>query len=332
MLWLHRVLLNLSIYESFIEWTKVVVLPGFGSLPLYTVASFFFQEIAREAIINKASSLAYNFMLAIFPAIIFVFTLIPYIPINNFQEQLLDFVELILPNNAYLAVESTLLDIVKNQNSGLLSVGFLLATFFSTNGMSTLMLAFNKASLVTESRSWGKQRLVAIALTLVTIIALVLGMSFYTAASYFLSYLQMNLEFHNDFWLFLINSTRWIILFSIYFITVSILYKFGPASTRKWKFFSPGATLATLLAILTFSLFTYYINNFGAYNKLYGSIGTLIVIMIWMYLNSLILLVGFELNASITLSKQNIKIIPPKKLNSFRNDEVEEVKFNQTND
>ena len=260
-------------------------------------------------------------------AIIFVFTLIPYIPINNFQEQLLDFVELILPNNAYLAVESTLLDIVKNQNSGLLSVGFLLATFFSTNGMSTLMLAFNKASLVTESRSWGKQRLVAIALTLVTIIALVLGMSFYTAASYFLSYLQMNLEFHNDFWLFLINSTRWIILFSIYFITVSILYKFGPASTRKWKFFSPGATLATLLAILTFSLFTYYINNFGAYNKLYGSIGTLIVIMIWMYLNSLILLVGFELNASITLSKQNIKIIPPKKLNSFRNEEVEEEKI-----
>lgn len=324
MLWLHRVLLNLSIYESFIEWTKTVVLPGFGSLPLYTVASFFFKEIARESIINKASSLAYNFMLAIFPGIIFVFTLIPYIPIDNFQEQLLDFVELILPNNAYLAVESTLLDIVKNQNGGLLSVGFLLATFFSTNGMSTLMLAFNKASLITESRSWGKQRLVAIALTLVTIIALVLGMSIYTTASYFLSYLQKTLDFHNDFWLFLINSTRWTILFGIYFITVSILYKFGPASTKKWKFFSPGATLATILAILTFSLFTYYINNFGAYNKLYGSIGTLIVIMIWMYLNSFILLIGFELNASITLSKQSIKIVPPKKFNSFRSEEAEQ--------
>lgn len=324
MLWLHRVLLNLSIYESFIEWTKTVVLPGFGSLPLYTVASFFFKEIARESIINKASSLAYNFMLAIFPGIIFVFTLIPYIPIDNFQEQLLDFVELILPDNAYLAVESTLLDIVKNQNGGLLSVGFLLATFFSTNGMSTLMLAFNKASLITESRSWGKQRLVAIALTLVTIIALVLGMSIYTTASYFLSYLQKTLDFHNDFWLFLINSTRWTILFGIYFITVSILYKFGPASTKKWKFFSPGATLATILAILTFSLFTYYINNFGAYNKLYGSIGTLIVIMIWMYLNSFILLIGFELNASITLSKQSIKIVPPKKFNSFRSEEAEQ--------
>lgn len=324
MLWLHRVLLNLSIYESFIEWTKTVVLPGFGSLPLYTVASFFFKEIARESIINKASSLAYNFMLAIFPGIIFVFTLIPYIPIDNFQEQLLDFVELILPNNAYLAVESTLLDIVKNQNGGLLSVGFLLATFFSTNGMSTLMLAFNKASLITESRSWGKQRLVAIALTLVTIIALVLGMSIYTTASYFLSYLQKTLDFHNDFWLFLINSTRWTILFGIYFITVSILYKFGPASTKKWKFFSPGATLATILAILTFSLFTYYINNFGAYNKLYGSIGTLIVIMIWMYLNSFILLIGFELNASITLSKQSIKIVATKKFNSFRSEEAEQ--------
>lgn len=318
MSWLHRILLKLKFYASFIEWTKGVVLPGFGSLPLYTVGSFFFKEIARESILNKASSLAYNFMLAIFPGIIFVFTLIPYIPINNFQEQLLDFVEIVLPNNAYVAVESTLLDIVKNQNGGLLSVGFVLATFFATNGMSTLMLAFNKASLISESRTWGKQRLVAIALTFIIISALTLGMVTYTVASYFIGYLQRNIEFNKAFWSVVIQTSRWLILFGIYFFTVSILYRFGPASTKKWRFFNPGATLATILAILTFSGFTYYINNFGAYNKLYGSIGTLIVIMIWLYLNSLILLVGFELNASITLSKQSIKIVQYKKQNSFK--------------
>jgi len=316
--WAHRTLLRLKPYWLFIEWTKSVVLPGFGSLPLYTVATFFFQEIARESILNKASSLAYNFMLAIFPGIIFLFTLIPYIPIDNFQEQLLEFTRVIMPENAYLTVESTLEDIVKNQNSGLLSVGFILATFFATNGVSSLMLAFNKASLIAESRTWGHQRLVAIGLTLMIIIALTMGMTIFTAAGYVVGYLKENITINAAFWGFVIAAARWLILFGIYFFAVSILYKFGPASSRRWKLFSPGAMLATILAILTFSGFAFYINNFNAYNKLYGSIGTLIVIMIWIYLNSLILLVGFELNASIALSKQSIKIVKPRAFNSFK--------------
>ncbi|SEK93727.1 YihY/virulence factor BrkB family protein [Parapedobacter koreensis] len=320
MSWAHRILLKFQPYCHFVEWTKSVVLPGFGSLPLYTVATFFFQEIARESILNKASSLAYNFMLAIFPGIIFLFTLIPYIPIANFQQQLLDFMEVIMPENAFLAVESTLEDIVKNQNSGLLSVGFILATFFATNGVSSLMLAFNKASLLIESRSWGHQRLAAIGLTLMIIIALTVGMTIFTVAGYVIGYLRETIAFNAAFWRFVITASRWLILFGIYFFTVSILYKFGPASSRKWKLFSPGAMLATILAILTFSGFAFYINNFNAYNKIYGSIGTLIVIMIWLYLNSLILLVGFELNASIALSKQSIKIVRPRKLNSFKTD------------
>ncbi len=320
MAWLHKILLKFKPYALFIEWTKVVVLPGFGSLPLYTVATFFFQEIARESILNKASSLAYNFMLAIFPGIIFLFTLIPYIPIENFQEQLLDFMELVMPENAYLAVETTLLDVVKNQNSGLLSAGFILATFFSTNGMSTLMLAFNKSSLIAESRSWGRQRLIAIGLTIMIILALTIGMGTFTVAGYVITYLRNTFEIDASFWRSVISASRWIILVGVYFMAVSLLYKFGPASTKKWKFINPGATLATLLAIITFSGFAFYINNFNAYNKLYGSIGTLIVIMIWLYLNSLILLVGFELNASIELSKQSVKIVNPKKQNSLRSE------------
>lgn len=317
--WLYRQLCKLRTYRLFLEWTKGVSLPGFGNLPLYTVGSFFFQEIARESIVNKASSLAYNFMLAIFPGIIFLFTLIPYIPIENFQEQLLEFMQVIMPTNAYLAVESTLFDIVKNQHGGFLSVGFILATFFSTNGMSALMLSFNKSSLISESRTWGQQRLVAIGLTLLVIVALGLGMTVFTLASYVIAYLEDHFHANASIWNFLIKTARWLILFGIYFLTVSMLYKFGPASTKKWRFFSPGATLATILAILTLSAFAYYINHFGAYNKLYGSIGTLIVIMIWIYINSLILLIGFELNASIALSKQSIKIVKPRrKFNVFK--------------
>lgn len=321
MSWLHRKLLKFKPYDLFIEWTKILVLPGFGKLPLYTVALFFFQEIGRESLLNKASSLAYSFMLAIFPGIIFLFTLIPYIKvfIEDFQEQLLEFMQMILPVDAYNTIESTLLDIVTNQNSRLLSFGFVMAMIFATNGIHSLMAAFNKSSLVLENRSFIKQRIVALALTIMIIMALTVGMGIVTFASFVIRHIRNNLEITNAFWTWLIDVTRWIILLGIYFFTLSILYKYGPSSSKKWNFFSPGATLATILAALTFWGFAFYINNFNTYNKLYGSIGTLIVIMIWLYLNSLILLVGFELNASIALSKQSIKIVKPR-FNSFKSE------------
>src|SRR5690606_31009939 len=171
---LQHFLLKFKPYVYFVEWPKVVVLPVFGCLPLYTVAVFFFQEIAREALLNKASSLAYNFLLAIFPAIIFLFTLIPYIPVDNFQEQLLSFISLVLPENAYETIRTTLEDIVINQNRGLLSFGFVAALLFATNGLTSLMTAFNKASLISENRGWVKQRFVSIILSFMIITALVI--------------------------------------------------------------------------------------------------------------------------------------------------------------
>lgn len=317
MIWLHKILCKLRPYRLLIEWTKVIILPGFSPLPLYTVATFFFQEISKDSLVNKASSLAYNFMLAIFPGIIFLFTLIPYIPINGFQDQLMELISLILPGNAYLAVESTLEDIIKIQNSSLLSFGFFASLFFATNGIHTLMQTFNKSSLIIESRSWLRQRLVALTLTLLMVSALVLGLIIIIAGEYVFTYLQSELSFKDSFWVYVVDTARWLTLTLIYFITISMLYRYGPATPKKWQFFSAGSWLATILAVLTFWGFSFYIQNFGNYNKVYGSIGTLIVIMIWLYLNSLIILIGFELNASIDLSKRSIKIVKPN-FNSFK--------------
>lgn len=317
MIWFHQLLLKFRPYYLLIEWTKVLILPGFSPLPLYTVATFFFQEIGKDELINKASSLAYNFMLAIFPAIIFLFTLIPYIPITHFQDQLMSLIALVLPVEAYDAVKLTLLDIVSNQNSKLLSFGFLFALIFSTNGVHNLMQAFNKSSLITETRPWLKQRLVALYLTLLIAFALIFAIVVMTIGEYILSLLKSELVFKDVFWIYLLNLGRWLILIIVYFVTISVLYRYGPAHHKKWRFFSAGSWMATILAILTFWGFSYYINNFGNYNKLYGSIGTLIVLMIWLYLNSLIILVGFELNASIDLSKRSIRIVKPQ-FNSFK--------------
>jgi membrane protein len=310
--WIHQQLLKLKIYSLFIEWTKVCVLPGFSPLPLYTVATFFFREIGKDTLVNKASSLAYNFMLAIFPAIIFLFTLIPYIPKRiGFQEQLMKILALVLPNNAFNAFETTIKEIVNIENGSLLSLGFFLSVFFSTNGVHHLMVAFNKSSLVVETRTWLKQRLVAIILTVIIAFSVIVCIAAMAIGELLLNYLKEEIHYKGQLTVYIIKFTRWALLGILYFTTVSILYRYGPAHSKKWKFFSAGSWLATILAFLTIWGFSFYINNFSSYNKIYGSIGTLIVMMIWLYLNSLILLVGFELNASVDLSKRSVKIIRP---------------------
>jgi membrane protein len=297
----------------FIEWTKACVLPGFSPLPLYTVATFFFREVGKEALVNKASSLAYNFMLAIFPGIIFLFTLIPYIPKRiGFQEGLMSLLALVLPTNAFDALETTIDNIVNIQNGSLLSIGFFLSMFFATNGVHNLMIAFNKSSLIVETRSLLKRRLVALILTIVLVLSMIVCIAAMTLGVITINYLKKEINYDGNLTIYAIQFTQWALLGVLYFINVSILYRYGPAHAKKWKFFSAGSWLATILAFLTIWGFSFYINNFSAYNKLYGSIGTLMVVMIWLYLNSLILLIGFELNASVDLSKRSVKIIRPR--------------------
>jgi len=317
MKWVHRILIRFRFYQFLTDWAKTVYIPGFRPLPLYTVIVFFIEEIQKTSLTNRAAALAYNFMLALFPAIIFLFTLIAYIPVSHFQDYLLSVFSLIMPTNAYLAFQSTIVDIIKNQNGKLLSLGFITALYFATNGVSNLMQAFNKSSLILETRTWLKRRLIALALTVVISISLLIAIVIMIAGQAVIHFVQDQFNSEAHFWIYLIALSRWLIILIIFFVSICLLYRYGPSNKQKWKFINPGSILATSLAILTSIGFTYYTNNFSSYNKVYGTIGTLIVVMIYLYLNSLILLIGFELNASVDLSKRNIRIVKPR-FNTFR--------------
>ncbi|GGH19195.1 YihY/virulence factor BrkB family protein [Mucilaginibacter phyllosphaerae] len=317
MKWAHKFLLHFKFYQYLTDWAKTVYIPGFRPLPLYTVVVFFIMEIQKTSLANRAAALAYNFMLALFPAIIFLFTLIAYIPIKNFQDNLLILFALIMPTNAYIAFKSTIVDIIKHQNGKLLSIGFLTALYFATNGVSNLMQAFNKSSLILETRTWLKRRLIALLLTVMISIALMIAIVIMIAGQSVIRYIQHTFNSDARFWFWLIAFSRWLVILVIFFISICILYRYGPSNKRKWKFINPGSILATSLAILTSIGFTYYTNNFSSYNTVYGAIGTLIVVMIYLYLNSMILLIGFELNASVDLSKRTIRIEKPR-YNTFR--------------
>lgn len=324
MKWAHRFLLHFRFYQFITDWAKTVYIPGFRPLPLYTVIVFFILEIQKTSLANRAAALAYNFMLALFPAIIFLFTLIAYIPIKGFQKNLLDLFALIMPANAYDAFHDTIFDIIARQNGKLLSIGFVTALYFATNGVSNLMQAFNKSSLILETRTWLKRRFIALVLTVVISVALLIAIVIMIAGQSVIGFVRDELYSKADFWLWVIAFSRWFIILGIFFISICILYRYGPANKRKWKFVNPGSILATSLAILTSIGFTYYTNNFSSYNSVYGAIGTLIVVMIYLYLNSMILLIGFELNASVDLSKRTVRISKPR-FNTFRTKKTDDL-------
>lgn len=274
--------------------SKQIHLPGFEGLPLYDVARFFFKGLYNGAITTRASSLAFNFFLAIFPSIIFLFTLIPYVPIAHFQDTLFELLREVLPKAAFEASEETITDIVKNQHGGLLSIGFISALFFSTNGVNSMIDGFNNSYHVVETRSLLRQRLVALQLVLITTLLLLVSIAVIIYSSIVLSHLPLGVSSYYP-----IQIGRLLIVAGLFFIIISFYYYLGPASKKGWTFFSAGSTFATVLTLLTSLGFAFYVNHFGTYNKLYGSIGTLIIVLLWIYFNSIVLLLGFELNVSI---------------------------------
>jgi membrane protein len=293
--------------RSLVLYSKRVALPGFDNMPVYDVADFFFTGIQRGAVKTRAQSLAFSFFLALFPAIIFLFSLIPYVPIQDFQDQLLDLIRNVLPTNAFEATRTTIEDIIKHQRGGLLSVGFLLALYFTSNGFIALMKGFNSSYHVSESRTPGRRRLAALVLTLILSVLLILATILIIFGEIATKYLVAKhiLKTKTQVWMLLLG--KWTIVLALFFFAISFLYYYAPSVKKRWRFISAGSTFATVLTIIASVGFAYFVNNFGQYNKLYGSIGTLIVIMLWIYFNSLILILGFELNASIDNAKKQVR-------------------------
>jgi len=284
--------------------TKKIKPLGFAGLSIYDVTIFFWKGLIEGSITTRASSLAFNFFLAFFPSIIVFFTLIPYIPISGLQETLMEVLSIVLPPSTNEITFNTLDDIINNPRGGLLSIGFVLALYFSANGMSSLIEAFNSSYHINEYRSLLRQKALAITLTFFLGLILIITIGLIIFGKTALIYLT-DFELISKFSAELILYLKWIVMLTMLFSGIAVLFHFGPATTIKWKLFTPGSILATLGIIITSIGFNYYINHFSQYNKVYGSIGTLMIILIWMYFNSIILLTGFELNASISNAKEN---------------------------
>ena len=292
--------------QSLLIRAKQVVLPGFDGIPLYDVAVFFWHGILNGSLNMRASAFSFNFFLSLFPTIIFVFTLIPYIPVPHFQDELLRLIRDLMPDQAFRSVEATLLDIISRPRGGLMSLGFVLALFFSTSGINSLIDAFNQTVHEIETRSFLKQQLVSIVLVLIVFIVVGIAVVLITLGPPVLRFLTENGILRGGWTLYLITWLRWMIITTMFIFAFSFLYYLAPAGRNKFRFLSAGSLLSTILTIAASVAFNYYVNNFSHYNTLYGSIGTLMIIMIWINFNALAVIIGFELNASIMGARKKI--------------------------
>lgn len=288
-----------SFWENILLKARNITIPGFHGMPVYDVAVLFWRGIIDGAVTTRASAIAFSFFVALFPAIIFIFTVIPFIPIENFQSELFLLIKDIVPANVFMAIEETVEDILTRQRGGLLSLGFFMALIFATNGFASMMVAFDASLHSFERRTWLGQRLIALVLLAIMSVLLTIAIALITYGQHFIWYIAAKGFIRDHFIINLLSIGKWIVTIFLFFMANSFLFYLAPAKKTKFRFISAGGTLSTFLCLITIIGFTSYINHFGQYNKLYGSIGTLLVIMLLMYILSLVLLLGFELNASI---------------------------------
>jgi membrane protein len=285
------------------EKINKLVLPGFDGIPISQVITFVIKGFRKGVLVTRASSIAFNLLLALLPASIFLFTLIPFVPIPNFQQELIKLFENILPSNAFNFLETTIIDIVTHKSKGLLIIMFLATIVFSTNGIHAVIHAFVVSAHSFQTRSWVNQRKISVVLLLIVIFMISTAGFLVIFGKLALNRLVALHIIKRHFMFIFLSFLRWVVVALLLFMAISSLYYFAPAKKTGFKYFSPGSTLATFLFILTSLGFSAYVNNFGQYNKLYGSVGTLMVILIWLYLNSIAILIGFELNVSILAAR-----------------------------
>ena len=298
-----------------IRWAKHTSLPGFYKIPIWDIMVFLVGELKKEDIVTRSESMAFSFFLSLFPAIIFMFTLIPYLPVEDIDSVIRTAIHEVMPDNAHAFLFETVDSITSIPRGGLLSLGFILALVFASSGLTTMIRGFEKSYSVSfKERSFMRKRGIALGLTLFVGLCFILSGVIVVAGNRILGLI---FDEDADSWttVFLFGSIKWLAILFLFYSVISVNYKFGPALKKRIALISPGTTMATVGTLLTSILFSYVIDSFGTTNRIYGPLGSLIIMLVWMQINCFILLAGYELNASIAINRdlRTAKILTEKK-------------------
>jgi membrane protein len=300
---------RIPLLRNFASYLKSIKLKWLEGLSLYDLLELYIIGVAEGALSNRAGSIAFSFFMALFPFALFIFNLIPYIPIEGFQEDFLKFVSEGVPPNTYYAIENIVNDILHNSNSGLLSTGFILSIFLMANGLNAILGGFENSRHVLVKRGFFRQYFIAVGMSVFLSILLLVTVGVVVIFEVFIHKLNANQVLNEQIPLIIMGRYGFLIL--IILVTTSVLFKFGTKHDKTRAFISVGSVFTTVLTIIISYFFGIWVIQFSQYNQLYGSIGTLLIVMFYIWINCMILLLGFELNAAITnlKRKNNSKLI-----------------------
>lgn len=304
---------------------RLVVIPGFEGLPLYDVLVYFIRGFTQVNLIDRAAAVAFYVFLALFPTILFLFTLIPYFPVQGVTANVLEALQTILPPGTYESVSSTITQIMSIEHGGLMSIGLLLAFYFSTSAVSSFFRGFNMGDKEFGQIPFLKLQIYSILVMVMFVILLLLSIVLITLGQRLLPIIFAKIHLYKGIVVFIINLVRWLIVIFALIVAMSLLYHFGNPRSKKFKLFTPGSLLFAGLFIVGTMLFNFYISNISTYNLLYGSIGGLIIFVIWIYFNCILILIGYELNKSIAKA-QNFKFTDMRRLQDSRALSIEDGK------
>ena len=288
---------------------KSITFPGFRGKPFYDVLVYFINGFSKGYLTDRAAAVAFNVFLALFPAVMVLFTFIPYMPLEGVQDEIVEFIEQVIPQNIAGKVVDTIDEIMSHQHGTLMSIGIIMAFYFSSGAIRAFFRGFdmgvNHIGNMSMIRMYGGGLLT----TLILGVLLLTSIALIVVGSNYLPLIFNKIHFYNSFVITLIEIGRWLLTVFVLLVAIAVLYFFGnPHKDRKFRLFTPGTIMFTLMFIIGTVGFNYYIVNFSNYNALYGSIGSVIIFMMWIYVNCIIILIGYELDASIFLAEN--KVLP----------------------
>lgn len=302
---LEEKLLKMPVIRSLVRFAKSIILPGFEGLSLYDVAEAYIVGIVKGTFSSRAGAIAFSFFMALFPFLLFILNLVPYVRIKNFQEEFIYFISQLLPAQTIDFFHPVIIDIAANPRGSLLSFTLILAVFLMANGVNAIFSGFEFSFYVSQKRTITRQYMVAFVVSIFLTLILFIAVTAILLGQYVIMTLNDQGMMLNDvIW---IGVLRFVLFVILVYSIVATLYYFGTKEGKHSRFFSIGATVTTVFFLMTTYLFTIYINNFSNYNELYGSIGALLIMMLYIWINSNLLLLGFELNATIYKLKRRNK-------------------------
>lgn len=300
-----------------IGWAKQVVLPGFEGFSLYRIGRFFFQALAEGHLVTRASAISFKVFIAFFPAVLVLLTLIPFIPVPDLQLKLLGMFHDLLPLEVYRFIENMLTDLLVKKHGTLLSVSFVVGVYLASNSIDAILQGFSGSTNLHRWHSPVKQRLLSMGLLLALPLLALVAIPILTLSGIAINELDRLGFFNSDLQKMALFAAKWLVSVLLVLGFVSLLYAAGDPSRKRFKFFTPGALLAVVLILVVSQALAYVFTNITDYNALYGSIGAILAVQFWIYLNMIALLVGHELNIAISRARrmrtEHLQVRPPKR-------------------